>query len=338
MLFLFLFSWCMFQPFCFYVGFVLGILLFFICVFAFVLLLVLLSVYEKTVFPAIMVFFWVMLLKRVVCFVCFMFLLFVFLVLFVSIYRIICNILFLCCCCGHKTKWSSCLHLVVLLPFLFFFCCFVLNLFFVFHSSQKRPPKKPDTAKNPKCKNAEKNGQKNQLAQLCSQIVFFIFWGAKLTKLLSWKSVQGCVENPSKHVAQHNWTDFQRKNCFFCFLFVFYFFWKISFSLRKEEEFWKKTKTEKIRKFLDGCSTQKRAIFGRIFNSTAYIYIYNAQILYKCCGWRTQKYLCGSVFVECLIPQAFVLSRTPTLDLLLFNYFCLTNSIQISIYYITGFV
>ena len=49
--FLFLFSWCMFQPFCFYVGFVFGILLFFICVFAFVLLRVLISVYEKKCFP-----------------------------------------------------------------------------------------------------------------------------------------------------------------------------------------------------------------------------------------------------------------------------------------------
>ena len=58
LLFLFLFSWCMFQPFCFYVGFVFGILLFSICVFAFVLLLVLLSVYEKELFsPAILVFF-----------------------------------------------------------------------------------------------------------------------------------------------------------------------------------------------------------------------------------------------------------------------------------------
>ena len=70
----------------------------------------------------------------------------------------ICIILFLCCCFCHKTKWSSCLHLVVLLPFLFF-GCFVLNfVFFLFFSflSKKRPPKKPDTAKTQKSKNTEK--------------------------------------------------------------------------------------------------------------------------------------------------------------------------------------
>ena len=95
--------------------------------------------------------------------------------------------------------------------------------------------------------------------------------GPKLTKLLSWKSVQGCVENPSKYVAQHNWTDFQRKKLLFCSFFIFC--WKISFSLQKEEDFWK-TKTE------------RKEIFGRIFNSkkgnfwtdfqlySIYIYIY----------------------------------------------------------------
>ena len=46
---------------------------------------------------------------------------------------------------------------------------------------------------------------------------------------------------------------FNAKNVFFSFFF-FYFFWKISFSLQKEEYFWK-TKTEKNKKN------------GRIFNS-----------------------------------------------------------------------
>ena len=56
------------------------------------------------------------------------------------------------------------------------------------------------------------------------------------------------------------------------FLLFLLCFWKISFSLQKEEDFWK-TKQKK-RKWLDGFSTQKRAIFGRIFNSTACIYIH----------------------------------------------------------------
>ena len=38
------------------------------------------------------------------------------------------------------------------------------------------------------------------------------------TELLSWKSVQGWVENLSNYVAQHNWTDFQLKKLFVFFL------------------------------------------------------------------------------------------------------------------------
>ena len=56
----------------------------------------------------------------------------------------------------------------------FFFClfgCFDLNLFFGVLS------KKTDTAITKKCKKKQKKRDKKQLAQLCSQIVFFIFWG-----------------------------------------------------------------------------------------------------------------------------------------------------------------
>ena len=85
--------------------------------------------------------------------------------------------LFLCCCFSHKTKWSSCLHLVVLLPFLF--CCFVLSLFFFVFSflSKKRPPKTRTRQKPPKTEMQKKRTKKNQLAPLCSQIVFFNFLG-----------------------------------------------------------------------------------------------------------------------------------------------------------------
>ena len=70
-----------------YVGFVFGVFVLFCFVFLFLFFfLVLLSVSEKkVVFPANLVFFWVMLVKRVVWSLCFMFLfLFVFLVLFLS--------------------------------------------------------------------------------------------------------------------------------------------------------------------------------------------------------------------------------------------------------------
>ena len=91
----------------------------------------------------------------------------------------ICIILLLCCCFCHKTKWSSRWHLVALLPFLFF-VGFVLNFVFFcfFIPLKKRPPKKTGHGKNPKKAKTQKNRKKKkQLAQLCSQIVFFNFLG-----------------------------------------------------------------------------------------------------------------------------------------------------------------
>ena len=47
------------------------------------------------------------------------------------------------------------------LLFCFLLFCFEFCLFLFFHSSQKKtPPKKPDTAKTPKSKNAEKPDKK----------------------------------------------------------------------------------------------------------------------------------------------------------------------------------
>ena len=87
--------------------------------------------------------------------------------------------------------------------------------------------------------------------------------GRKLTKLLSRKSVQGWVENLSNYVAQHNWTDFRRKKMvilsfFFCFL---------SHSPCRKKILEKQN--EKKEENLDRCSTQKRAVLGQIFDTTA---------------------------------------------------------------------
>ena len=104
--------------------------------------------------------------------------LFVCLVLFLSILK---NSFVLFCFCVvfcDKTKWFSCLNLVVLLPFLFLLCCFEFCLFFVvFTPLKKGPPKKPDTAKTQKAKMQKNQTKKNQLAQLCSQLVFLNFLG-----------------------------------------------------------------------------------------------------------------------------------------------------------------
>ena len=85
-----------------------------------------------------------------------------------------------CLSCCNKTKWSSYLHLVILVSFVVFCCyCFELCLFCLFpFLSKKGPPKKADTAKTQWKKNAEKPDKKIfQLAQLCSHRVFLSFLG-----------------------------------------------------------------------------------------------------------------------------------------------------------------
>ena len=76
---------------------------------------------------------------------------------------------------GKKTKCFFGLHLVVLF-FSWLFCVFL----FFYHSFQKKRPQKTGHCKIQKKKHkkaAKKDKQKIQLAQLCSQIVFLIFWG-----------------------------------------------------------------------------------------------------------------------------------------------------------------
>ena len=58
----------------------------------------------------------------------------------------------------------------------------------------------------------------------------------------------------------------------FVFPFFSFIFDEKSHSPCRKKKIFEKHKQKK-RKLLDGFSTQKRAIFGRIFNSTAYIYI-----------------------------------------------------------------
>ena len=91
--------------------------------------------------------------------------------------ELICIILFLCCCFCHKTKWYSCLHLVVLLLFCFLLFCLIFFCFFI--PLKKKTPQKTGHSKNPKMQKMQKktDKKKDQLAQLCSQIVFFNFLG-----------------------------------------------------------------------------------------------------------------------------------------------------------------
>ena len=138
---------------------------------------------------------------------------------FVSVLPFFCN----------KTKWFSCLHLVVLLPFVFF----VLIVFDFFIPLKGRPPKTGHN-KNLKKQTCRKKTDKNkfQLAQLCSQTGVLLLFGVGLKMShFSWKHNKTCgfsifckwpkhvkkVESKlgsrlsRKYVAQHNWTKFRLK-------------------------------------------------------------------------------------------------------------------------------
>ena len=127
----------------------------------------------KKLFPCDSAVFWVMLVKRVVWFLCGMFLfLFVFLVLLVFIFKN--SFVLLCFCVVVVTRLSGFLVCILWSFFLFcFFCSFVLNMsFFITPKKNQRRH-----SKNPKKQKCWKKKRKNQLAQLCSQIVFFNFLG-----------------------------------------------------------------------------------------------------------------------------------------------------------------
>ena len=163
----------------------------FLLCFVYVFFLVLLSVYEKDKLFSLQFwcFFWVMLVKRVVWFyvLCFCSCLFFLCCFFpfqrIHFYYFASVLLFFC----HKTKWSSCLHLVVLLPFLFFLLfCFELCLFFI-PLKKKDPPKKPDTAKTKKKKNAEKPDKKKVSAVVFTNSVLQFFGVGFKFWLFGWK-------------------------------------------------------------------------------------------------------------------------------------------------------
>ena len=135
--------------------------------------LVLLSVSgKKAVFPAILVFFWVLLVKRVVWFLWFMCLfLFVFLVLFLSSLK---NSFVLFCFCVvvfcHMTKWSFLFASYGPSSFfVFWLFCFEFCLFFVFSFLSKKDPPKNRTQHKPKKAKVQK---KRTVKKKNSAIVF----------------------------------------------------------------------------------------------------------------------------------------------------------------------
>ena len=99
----------------------------------------------------------------------------------------------------------------------------------------------------------------------------------KLAKMWSQKLVQGCVKTWSKYVAQQNWTKFWLKKwCLFLSFFLLVFLKNL--ILPAERRRCLKNKKRKKRENLDQVLTQKKAIFGPSFDSTAHIYIYAVEL------------------------------------------------------------
>ena len=187
-----------------------------------------------------------------------------------------------------KTKWLSCLHLVVLLPFLFFFLIFVFGLYFVLLKKDD----KERTKQNPQ-KSAKKGPKIVSVSTVVFTNSFPIFGGwarkcsfcwkrykivvsayfekgkmaqnvqkveSKLGPRLSPDLVQACCAN--------NWTKFWLKKM------VIGVFLLPLFSLKKEEDFWK-TEKERRRKLLDQVLTQRRPFLDQVLTlQCMYIYIY----------------------------------------------------------------
>ena len=75
----------------------------------------------------------------------------------------------------------------ILWSWFLFCCCFDFCWFFVFFTLlNKRTPPKKRTLQKIKSRYAE-NTDKNQLAQLCLQIVFLNFWGGFKNSIFAWK-------------------------------------------------------------------------------------------------------------------------------------------------------
>ena len=183
-----------------------------------------------------------------------------------------------------------------LVSFLLF--CFEFWIFCLFSFLSKKDPQKTGHSKNPRTTQIaeKKDKQKNQLAQLCSQIVFLlfggglqkcyslcwkpyknrglsIFWeskkekGPKICPRLSWTSVQGWVENLSNYVAQQNWTDVQLNKCvFLSFIFI------KNRLLPAERRIFLKNRRTKKRKYWTGFQLKKGQFLDRI-SAQQHIYI-----------------------------------------------------------------
>ena len=187
----------------------------------------------------------------------------------------------------NKTRWFSCLHLVVL----FLVCCFE----FLFSFLSKKA--KTDTTKPPP-QNQKVQKQKNkavfQLAQLCSQMVFLIFRGGLQHANFCLKRYKICLsaymattkngQKVSNFKVKH-WSTHKSKtgprmlsNIIWPVLVVNFDLFVVLFcksrSPCRKKSMKKIKKRETNKQSWTSCWPLKRKILDQLFFSTVYIYIY----------------------------------------------------------------
>ena len=164
----------------------------------------------------------------------------------------------------------------------------------------KKTPQKTGHSKNPKKAKCRKTDKKNQLAQLCSQIVFLNFLGWHNFSFFGWKHYKNSgfsiFSNRSKYpkisrnvesklgpsmLRNKIGPSFDSKNGVFWAFFFGSFFFKSSFSLQKEEDF-EKQKKKKNRKIGPSFDSKKGYFWIKFWlysiymslSLNIYIYIY----------------------------------------------------------------
>ena len=195
---------------------------------------------------------------------------------------------------------------VLLLLLLFGFCCFGICFFFEVWRRNKNISQKLGNSENPKDEKHRKRRTfwQEQLAQLCSQIVFFfsllcVFkfcmfrWKPyqisgcspqkqkkKMTNFQSYRLVQVKVKNWSKHVARQKWTVLKLWKV--CILLFFVCFSKYS-SFCWENEIFKNKRNKQDKKRgpvfnFEMCQNRSKICFAG-FSPIVIVFCFKAQIV-----------------------------------------------------------
>ena len=179
--------------------------------------------------------------------------------------------------------WLSGFLVCILWYFLFYLVYSFLGLFFcVMHSSQKRPPKKPDTEKSPKIENAEKHGQKNSASAVVFTNSVPYFWGGLKNSVLAESTIkivvsasflkgkwpQNAKEVESKlgpsMLRNKIGPSFDSKNGKLCLLVLFMFFFVKSHSPCSKKKIFEEQEHKKQRKIGPSLDSKKRLFLDQV--------------------------------------------------------------------------